>query len=409
MTPDRPPEPGIYLDHNATTPVAAEVVEAMLPFFTDQFANASSSHPFGARVGRAIAEARREVQALLGAEFEREIVFTSGGSEANTTAILSAIEAQPERRTIVTTAVEHPAVLRVCEHLDAKGWRVVKLSVDGRGRLDLDAYQAALSDDVALVSVMWANNETGTLFPVVEMAEMARAAGVLFHTDAVQAVGKMAIDLASTSIDMLSLSGHKLHAPKGVGALYLRSGTPFRPLIRGGGQERGRRAGTENAAAIVGLGVAAALARSALGEGSSAVGTLRDRLEAGIRARIDDCFVAGDAEHRLSNTTSIVFSHLEGEAIAMLLGQRGIAASSGSACSSTALAPSHVMTAMGLPPAVAHGATRFSLSRANTAAEIDRVIDELPPIVARLRGLAAERRREAGTAPASSLASSARP
>jgi len=394
----QPLDAGVYLDNNATTPVAAEVVEAMLPFFTEQFGNASSSHPFGDRVGCAISEARRHVQALVGADFEREIVFTSGGSEANTTAILSAVEAQPERRTIVTTAVEHPAVLRVCDHLAVKGWRVVKLSVDGRGRLDLDAYRAALSDDVALVSVMWANNETGTLFPVAEMAQAARSAGVLFHTDAVQAVGKVPIDLGSTAIDMLSLSGHKLHASKGIGALYLRSGTPFRPLLRGGGQERGRRAGTENAAGIVGLGVAAGLARSAIGHDNGAVRTLRDRLEGGIRERIGDCFVAGDVEYRLSNTTSIVFPQLEGEAVTMLLGQRGIAVSSGSACSSASLAPSHVMSAMGLPPAVAHGATRFSLSRTNTEAEIDRVIEELPSIVARLRGLAAERRRQAPTA-----------
>ena len=376
---------GIYLDNNATTQVAPEVLEAMLPYFTEQFGNPSSIHQFGNQVGRAITKARRQLQALLGAEYDSEIVFTSCGTEADSTAIMSALKAQPNRTTIITTQVEHPAILAVCEQLEKEGYTIIRLGVDKKGRLDLDDYKALLTDDVALVSVMWANNETGTIFPVVEMAEMAHEAGIMFHTDAVQAVGKIPMDLKSTKIDMLSLSGHKLHAPKGVGALYLRRGTRFRPLMRGGHQERGRRAGTENTASIVGLGVAAELAMNRIEHENTVVRTLRDRLEAGILNQNSHCFVTGDPDNRLPNTCNIAFEYIEGEAILMMLNKKGIAASSGSACTSGSLEPSHVMRAMDIPFTAAHGTTRFSLSYYNTQQEIDRVIEELPAIIARLR------------------------
>jgi len=378
---------GIYLDNNATTQVAPEVLEAMLPFFTEQFGNPSSIHQFGNKVGRAINKARRQVQTLVGAEFDSEIVFTSCGTESDLTAIMSAVKAQPERTTIITTAVEHPAILAVCEQLEKEGYTIVRLGVDEKGRLDLDEYKSRLNDDVALVTVMWANNESGTIFPVVEMAEMAHEAGVMFHTDAVQAVGKIPLDLKSTKIDMLSLSGHKLHAPKGVGALYLKRGTRFRPTMRGGHQERGRRAGTENTASIVGLGVAAELSQSRIEHENTAVRALRDRLEAGILAANSHCFVTGDPDNRLPNTCNIAFEYIEGEAILMMLNKKGIAASSGSACTSGSLEPSHVMRAMGIPLTAAHGTTRFSLSYYNTEEEIDEVIAAIPEVIARLRQL----------------------
>lgn len=377
----------IYLDNNATTRVDPAVVEAMLPYFTEQFGNPSSLHSFGNRVGAALKQARQQIQALLGAEHESEIIFTSCGTESDSTAILSALKAQPERREIITTTVEHPAILALCEHLEKEGYTVHYLKVDKKGRLNLDAYQKLLSDQVAVVSVMWANNETGTLFPVEEMAEMANAAGVMFHTDAVQAVGKIPLELKASKIDMLSLSGHKLHAPKGIGVLYLRRGTRFRPLLRGGHQERGRRAGTENAAAIVGLGKAAEQALAHMGHEITVVKALRDRLEAGILAAVPYCFVTGDPDNRLPNTCNIAFEYIEGEAILLLLNKAGIAASSGSACTSGSLEPSHVMRAMDIPFTAAHGTVRFSLSRDTTLAEIDRVIAAVPPIVAQLRKL----------------------
>jgi len=261
------------------------------------------------------------------------------------------------------------------------------MKVDGRGRLDLAEYGKLLSERVAVVSVMWANNETGTFFPVERMADMAHAAGVLFHTDAVQAVGKVKIDLASSAIDMLSLSGHKLHGPKGIGALYLRRGARFRPLLRGGGQERGRRAGTENVPAIIGLGVAAELARLHMDDENTRVAALRDRLQAQILATVPHAFATGDVDNRLPNTLNIAFEYVEGEAILMLLNKQGIAASSGSACTSGSLEPSHVMRAMGIPYTAAHGTIRFSLSRDNTDAEIDRVAAAVPPVIAQLRKL----------------------
>ncbi|WP_075215093.1 cysteine desulfurase NifS [Mongoliimonas terrestris] len=378
----------VYLDNNATTRVEPSVVAAMLPFFTEQFGNASSIHAFGAEVGGALKTARRELQALLGAEHDHEIVYTAGGTESDSTAIFSALESLPDRTEIITSKVEHPAILAVCDHLEKTGRaRIHRIGVDKAGRLDLDAYRAALSDKVALVTFMWANNETGTIFPVEGLAEMAKAVGALFHTDAVQAVGKVPIDMKSSVIDMLSLSGHKLHGPKGIGALYVRRGTRFKPLIRGGHQERGRRAGTENAPAIVGLGKAAALALQHMEEENTRVKALRDRLEAGIQQRIPNCFVNGDKDDRLPNTCNVAFEYVEGEAILLHLNRAGIAASSGSACTSGSLEPSHVLRAMDIPFTAAHGSIRFSFSRENTDQDVDRVLDVLPGILEKLRDL----------------------
>ncbi|MEI7607494.1 MAG: cysteine desulfurase NifS [Rhodospirillaceae bacterium] len=392
------PKP-IYLDNNATTRVDPLVVEAMLPFFSEQFGNPSSMHAFGSSVSGALGKARGQVQALLGAAHDHEIVFTASGSESDSTAILSALAANPERREIITSAVEHPAVLTLCQHLEKhEGYTIHIIPVDGQGRLDLDAYRAALSERVAVVSIMWANNETGTLFPVEQLAVWAKQFDIQFHTDAVQAVGKIALDLKSSAIDMLSLSGHKLHAPKGIGALYVKRGTRFRPLIRGGHQERGRRAGTENAPGIVGLGKAADLALTWMLDENTRVKALRDKLEAGLLATIGHCFVTGDPVNRLPNTCNIAFEYIEGEAILLFLNRNGIAASSGSACTSGSLEPSHVMRAMGIPYTAAHGATRFSLSRETTEAEIDRVLAVTPGIIEQLRRLSPYWNAETGSA-----------
>ncbi len=378
----------VYLDNNATTRVDPAVVSAMLPFFTEQFGNASSMHAFGSDVSGAIKQARKSIQALIGAEHDYEIVFTSGGTESDNTAVLSALEAMPGRDEVITTMVEHPALLQLCEHLEkTRGIKVHYIPVDAQGRLDIQAYRTALSPKTAIVSIMWANNETGTIFPVVELAELAKEAGALFHTDAVQAVGKIAIDLKSTEIDMLSISGHKLNAPKGIGVLYVRRGTRFRSLLKGGHQERGRRAGTENVPAIVGLGKAAELALAHLDDENSRVKALRDRLEKGLLQRIPNCFVTGDPYARLPNTCNIAFEFIEGEGMLLLLNREGIACSSGSACASGSLEPSHVMRAMNIPYTAAHGALRFSLSRENTDEDVDRVLEALPKIVEKLRAL----------------------
>ena len=377
----------IYLDNNATTMCDPEVVAAVQPYFCEQFGNPSSLHNFGNKVGFAIKKARKSIQTILGAEHDSEIIFTSCGSESDSTAILSALKAQPERKEIITTVVEHPAVLTLCEFLETEGYTVHYLKVDNKGRLDLDEYASLLTDQVAVVSVMWANNETGTIFPVEQMAEMADAKGVMFHTDAVQAVGKIPMNLADSKIHMLSLSGHKLHAPKGVGVLYLRRGVRFRPLLRGGHQERGRRAGTENTIGIVGLGKACDLALEHMEYENTEVAKLRDRLQEGILAAVPHSFVTGDPDNRLPNTCNIAFEYIEGEAILLLMNKQGIAASSGSACTSGSLEPSHVMKAMGIPYTAAHGTVRFSLSRYTTPEEIERVIEAVPPIVEQLRKL----------------------
>jgi cysteine desulfurase len=376
----------VYLDNNATTRVDPDVVAAMLPFFTEQFGNASSMHAFGAAVGDAVRTARRQLQSLLGAEFDHEIIFTSGGTESDNSAILSALESQTGRDEIVTSTVEHPAILSLCEHLEkSRGIKVHRIPVDSRGCLDLEAYRRALSSKTAIATVMWANNETGTLFPVETLAELAHEVGALFHTDAVQAVGKVPMTLAGSEIDMLSLSGHKLHGPKGIGALYVRRGVRFRPLVRGGHQERGRRAGTENVPAIVGLGAAADLAARFMSDETTRVKALRDRLEAGILQQVSNCIVTGDLDNRLPNTTNIAFEYIEGEGILLKLNKEGIAASSGSACTSGSLEPSHVLRAMNIPYTAAHGAIRFSFSRENGTEDVDRVLDVLPGIIADLR------------------------
>ena len=381
----------IYFDSNATTRADPAVVAAMLPFFSDQFGNASSSHAFGSEVAGAVKQARKSLQALLGAAFDHEIVFTSGGTEADNAAILSALDNGDGRDEIVTSAVEHPAVLAPLNHLESvRGIKVHRIGVDAQGRLDIEAYRHALGPRTALATVMAANNETGTLFPVDQLAEIAHGAGALFHTDAVQAVGKVPLDLKSTQIDMLSLSGHKLHGPKGVGALYLRKGTPFNPLVRGGPQERRRRGGTENVPAIVGLGKAADLALALLRDEPTRIRALRDRLERGI-LEFGHCMVLGDVENRLPNTCNIAFEHIEGEAILHHLNKAGIAASLGSACASGSMEPSHVLRAMKVPPTALRGAIRFSLSRDNSIDDVVCVLNLLPDIIARLRALSPPR------------------
>ena len=376
----------IYLDNNATTRADPAVVAEMLPFFSDQFGNASSSHAFGSDVAGALKRARKQLQALLGAAFDHEIVFTSGGTESDNAAIQSALETQQGRDEIVTTAVEHPAILSLVEHLAAtRGITVHRIDVDSNGRLDLDACRRALGPRTAIVSAMWANNETGTMFPVDEVAAMAHGCGALFHTDAVQAVGKIPLDMKASRIDMLSLSGHKLHGPKGIGALYLRKGTPFAPLVRGGPQERRRRGGTENVPGIIGLGKAAELSLAALADEQTRVRDLRDRLERGIVAISGHCRVLGDPDNRLPNTSNIAFEHLEGEAIIHRLNQAGIAASLGSACASGSMEPSHVLRAMNVPAGALNGAIRLSLSRETTIDDVDHVLGLLPAIIEKLR------------------------
>lgn len=376
----------IYLDNNATTAVAPEVLGAMLPYLGELYGNPSSMHSFGGQVGEAVDTARERIAALLGAGPD-EIIFTSCGSESDNTAIWSALQTQPEKRHLITTRVEHPAVLNVVQYWERQGYHVTLLGVDGKGRLDLDEYAAALSDDTALVSIMFANNEVGDIYPIQAMAEMAKERGILFHTDAVQAVGKTPIDLRHLPVDMLSLSGHKIHAPKGIGVLYVRKGVRFRPFLRGGHQERGRRAGTENVPYIVGLGMAAQLSSDHMQEERVNVARLRDKLENGLLERIPDCMVNGDVENRLPNTSNIAFKNVEGEAILLMLDRLGICASSGSACTSGSLEPSHVLRAMGVPFNYAHGSVRLSLSRYTTEEEVDYVIENFPGVIETLRAI----------------------
>lgn len=377
----------IYMDNNATTKVADEVFEEMKPFLTDLYGNPSSMHTFGGQVGRKVDEARERIRDILGANYTTEIIFTSCGTESNSTAIFSALQAYPERKEIITTRVEHPAILSLAPYLERQGIAVVELKVDSKGKLDLDEYARALNENTALVTIMTANNETGVIFPVEEMAKMAKERGVLFHTDAVQAVGKIPINMKESAIGMLSLSGHKIHAPKGVGALYVRRGTKFRPFMRGGHQERNRRAGTENVASIIALGKAIEVASKNLAKENSEVSQMRDRLEKGIVEKVPRALINGDVENRLPNTTNISFEYVEGEGILLLLNELGIAASSGSACTSGSLEPSHVLRAMGVPFTAAHGSIRFSLSCYNTMEEVDFVIENLPPIIEKLRSI----------------------
>jgi cysteine desulfurase len=376
----------IYLDNNATTRVAPEVVEAMLPYLKDFYGNPSSMYEFARQAETEIERARTALAALLGAD-PREIVFTSCGTESDNTAIWAALRANPDKRHIITTRVEHAAVKNLGTFLSKNGYRVTFVPVDGKGRLDQDYLLDHLSDDTAIVSVMWANNETGVIFPVEEIAAQVCEKGVVFHTDAVQAVGKIPIDLDQNAIDMLSLSGHKLHGPKGIGALYVRKGTRFSPFLIGGHQEGGRRGGTENVASIAGLGRASELAAANMREEITRVRALRDALETGILARVPNVIVNGDRDNRLPNTANISFEYIEGESILLMLDALGICASSGSACTSGSLEPSHVLRAMGVPFTAAHGSIRFSLSTFNTREEIDHVVEHLPAVVERLREL----------------------
>jgi len=376
----------IYFDNNATTRVADEVFEAMQPYFCELYGNPSSMHTFGGQVGVKVRTAREQVAQLLGCH-PSEVIFTSCGTESDSTAILGTLAAVPNRRKVITTRVEHPAVLTVCRDLENRGYEVIELGVDKHGRLDLDELESQLDDDTAIVTIMSANNETGTVFPVERIAEMVTDRGITFHTDAVQIVGKVPLNLAESRINLLSLSGHKLHAPKGVGVLYVRKGTRIAPFLLGGHQEGGRRAGTENVPGIVGLGQACELAAQNMDDENTRVKALRDKLEKAILANCPDSRINGDPDSRLPNTTNISFEYIEGEAILLMLDQFGICASSGSACTSGSLEPSHVLRAMGVPFTAAHGSIRYSLSRYNTEQEVDFTIEKMPQIIERLRQL----------------------
>ncbi|NLI33775.1 MAG: cysteine desulfurase NifS [Deltaproteobacteria bacterium] len=394
----------VYLDNNATTRVAPEVIEEMLPYFGEYYGNPSSMHSFGGQVGKRIRESREKAAALLGAHPD-EILFTSCGTESDNTAIRSALTALPSKRHLVTSRVEHPAVRALGAQLATEGYRITEVPVDGEGRLDMEYYRRSLTPDTAIVSLMWANNETGVIFPVERAAEMARSKGILFHTDAVQAVGKIPIDMSRNSIDMLALSGHKLHAPKGIGILYVRRGTKFYPFMIGGHQEKGRRGGTENTPSIIALGKACELALVKLEEENTRVARLRDRLENEILARIPNSRVNGDRSNRLPNTTNISFEFVEGESILLMMNEHGICASSGSACTSGSLQPSHVLRAMGVPFTMAHGSIRFSLSVYTTDEEIDFVIEKLPPIIESLRSMSPYWKTATGSCTVDSYAS----
>ncbi len=375
----------VYVDNNATTQVDEQVIAEMIPYLREFYGNPSSMHSFGGQVEKKLTEAREQVASMLNAE-ATEIIFTSCGTESDNMAIHSALMSAPEKRHIVTTKVEHPAVLNYCKQLSKRGYGVTFLSVDRQGMLDMNEVYESIHEDTAIVSMMHANNETGVIFPIDAVGKIAKERGALFHTDAVQTAGKAPIDLQkSETVDMLSLSGHKFHAPKGIGILYVRRGTKFRPLLIGGHQERGRRPGTENTASIVAIGKAAELAALSLNDELTRVKAMRDRLEKELLARIPDALVNGHPTQRTPNTLNISFQYVEGEAILLMLSEAGIAASSGSACTSGSLEPSHVLRAMGVPFTAAHGSIRFSLSRFNTDEEMSYIIEQLPPIIKRLR------------------------
>jgi cysteine desulfurase len=373
-----------YFDNNATTRVAPEVVDAMLPFLKEQWGNPSSAYSFGRGLAAHLDVARAKVAALINAE-PREIVFTSCGTESNNSVIQSALLTQPGKGHVVTTSVEHSATMKFCEFHQKRDSEVTFLPVSGDGALDLSLLEKSIRPDTAIVSVMWANNETGVLFPIEEVAAICRSKGALFHTDAVQVPGKLKIDARALGVDFLSLSAHKLHAPKGVGALYVKRRVKYQPYIIGGGQERGRRGGTENVASIVAFGRAAELAMTRLGDENTRVRHLRDKLEDGILGRIPGAARNGAKEPRLPNTCNIAFASVEAEGILMLLDQAGICASSGSACTTGSLDPSHVLTAMGYDATRARSSIRFSLSTYTTEAEVDYVLAHLPGTIAKLR------------------------
>jgi cysteine desulfurase len=376
----------IYFDNNATTKVAEEVLEEMKPLFCDLYGNPSSMHTFGGQISRKIRKAREQVAGLLNCD-PSEIIFTSCGTESDNTAVKGTLAAAPNKRKIITTRVEHPAVLTVCRELESHGYTVVELAVDKQGQFDMAELEDQIDDDTVLVTIMYANNETGVVFPIDKIAELVTSKGVVFHTDAVQAIGKIPLNLSKTNIDLLSISGHKLHAPKGVGVLYVRKGTRLSPFMLGGHQEAGRRAGTENVPSIVGLGKACELAAKNIEEENQRVKNLRDKLENAIFQKCPQCRLNGDKDNRLPNTSNISFEYIEGEAILLMLDKLGICASSGSACTSGSLEPSHVLRAMGVPFTAAHGSIRFSLSRYNTEKEVDYTIEKMPAIINRLREL----------------------
>ena len=378
----------VYLDNNATTMVAPEVRNVMLPFFDELYGNPSSMHAFGGQVAKFVSRSREEVARFLNADPD-EIFFTSCATESDNSAIRGVADYFGRELRVITTAVEHPAVLQPCNRLKAQGHEIVQLGVDSLGRLDLDALRAELraSNRPTLVSVMWANNETGVVFPVREVAELCREYGAICHTDAVQVAGKAPVDVKAVPVDMLSMSGHKFHAPKGIGIFYVRKGTKLKPFMLGGHQERARRAGTENVPYIVGLAKACEMARIGMAKEVAEIAALRDRLQAGILATCPDVRVNGDQEHRLANTLNVSFEYVEGEAIAYRLSDLGICISTGSACASGSLDPSHVIRAMGVPFTAVHGSVRFSLSRYNTAADVDYVLEQLPPVIRELRAL----------------------
>lgn len=377
----------VYLDHNATTPIHPEVYEAMKPFFQNQFGNSSSIHWAGREVRKYLEEARAKVAELLHASPE-EIIFTGCGTESDNMAIKGIAHSWREKGNhIITTQVEHHAVLHTCQFMEKMGYEVTYLPVDNYGLIDLDLFRRSIKPQTILVTVMFANNETGTIFPIKDIGEITREKGVVFHTDAIQAVGKVPIDLKRLPVDILSLSGHKLNAPKGIGAQFIRRGTKISPLIHGGGQEYGLRAGTENIPYIIGLGKACEIANRDFNQRVRHLKYLRDRLQQGIEARIPQAVLNGHPTQRLPNTLNMSFLDVEGESLLLNMDLEGIAVSSGSACTSGSLAPSHVLLAMGLAPEIAQSAIRFSLGGSNTEAEIDYVLEILPPIVQRLRDM----------------------
>ncbi len=382
--------PLVYLDNNATTRPAPEAVEAMLPYLTERWGNPSSMHAFGGGVAKPLAEARARVAAFLNAERPEEIVFEGCATEGDNHALFGVAAAWGRPGTVITSRVEHPAVLGPCLRLRELGHTVVEIGVDGEGRFDLPAYEAALAAHPGpkLVSVMWANNETGVLFPIKRIAEMAKAAGATMHTDAVQAAGKVLLDVRDVPVDLLTIAGHKMHAPKGIGALYVRRGTRLKPFVIGGHQERGRRGGTENVPYIIALAKACDLAQAALADGTEArIRRLRDKLQAGLLASCPDARVNGGGAERVANTLNISFEYIEGESVLYHLSDRGICASSGSACAAGSLEPSHVIRAMGVPFTAVHGSIRFSLSRYTTEEEIDHVLRHCPEVVAEMRAI----------------------
>lgn len=375
----------VYTDNNATTKVADEVIEEMLPYFGQLYGNPSSMHTFGDQVGKKVVEARQRVAELINADPE-EIIFTSCGTESDNAAVRAALKAFPERKHIITSNVEHPAINNLCKYLEKKkGYEVTFVPVDEKGLLDMDLLYDSMSENTALISLMWANNETGVIFPIDEIAQKAREKGILFHTDAVQAAGKVKIDVKESGVDMLSMSGHKIHAPKGVGVLYVKKGFKFSPFLIGGHQENGRRGGTENTVSIIGMGKACQLAKENLPVINTQVRELRDYLQTQLLENIVGTSVNGDLERRLPNTLSIGFDAVEGESILLMLDREGICASSGSACTSGSLDPSHVLMAMKVPFKSAHGSIRFSLSHYNTKEEMDHIVATMIPTIERLR------------------------